>query len=214
MIPFSKQPRHASRCAPRAILAGLLALSGACLTACESQHASRDQSVNPALRHIEPPPGGDSHDADRAALARFVGVWEVAGWSGTQADVKESLRGIAAATVENGHFVLLDMLITDGQLAGRVGKKTGSMLLAVEPDIGLTLTAWGDASPGIGRSVGRVEGAGSRFHLRETRTPPGRRAVSMDIEFQTDDRWTARIQDASDSSMPVIAYYTFSRAVR
>lgn len=179
--------------------------------ACSAPTAARDQTVNPSLRAITPPPGASVEDADRAMLARFVGVWDFTGRIGDQIAENDQTRGLAAAVVEDGHFVLLDMMTARGQLGGKVSRKSGTMLLAVEPGIGLTLTAWGDASPAITRATGHVEAAGSRFLLRESRTPQGRGKVSMTIEFQTDDRWTAEVRDESSSGRPVIAKYTFTR---
>lgn len=165
---------------------------------------------NPALRSIRVPPSASPADADRAALARFVGAWDFEGWSGHEGRRTQG-AGRAAAVIEDEHFVLLDLEATTGQLGGRTGRKSGSMILASEPGIGVTLTAWGDAAPSISRLAGRAHGNGAVFTLDEARTPAGRPRLSMTITFETDDRWVAEIRERGRTSPP-LARYTFTRA--
>src|SRR5690606_31871573 len=100
------------------------------------------------------------------------------------------------------------------QLAGRAGRKSGSMIFASEPGVGPTMTAWGDASPAISRFQGRVEGNGSAFSFTEVKTAVGQRRHSVTIVFQTDDAWTAEIRDLTASGSPVVAKYRFTRAAQ
>ncbi len=190
----------------------LLAGAGAFLAGCSGQKdLSSGQERNPALRRMETPPGGTQADADRAALARFVGVWTFEGWSTDTGGVRTPASGDAAAVIENEHFVKIDVVATSGKLGGRAGRKGGSLLLASEPGVGVTLTSWGDASPSISRLIGRSEGEGSQFTFQEARTPEGVRAVSLKVTFETDDRWLAQVSDASTPNGPVVASYTFTR---
>lgn len=179
---------------------------------CQSESAASKYTVNPALRPIAFPSGGTPSDADRATLARFVGVWNFEG--GTQAPdgTRINAKGIVAGVIEDEHFVLLDIEVTEGQLAGRAGRKAGSMFLAAEPGIGMTLTAWGDASPSISRLIGEVHGNGSVFTFREARTPPGRRRIGLEIQFESDDRWVAEVMESTAQNARVVARYAFTRA--
>jgi hypothetical protein len=151
-------------------------------------------------------------DADRTTLSRFVGAWKFEGWSAQAGGTHQASAGRAAGTIENERFVLLDLQATSGQLAGPSTHKSGSMLLASEPGIGITMTAWGDASPSISRLVGHVEGSGSRLVFDESRTPSGVHRVSLLITLQNADRWVAEVRDTTASTQPLIASYTFTRA--
>jgi hypothetical protein len=178
---------------------------------CKSASTGEEYAHNPALRRITPPEGATPADADRAALARFVGAWNFEGWSSDQGSARVSATGRAAATIENQHFVLLDLETTGGELGGRAGRKSGSMLLASEPGIGATLTAWGDAAPSISRLVGRVEGNGAAFVFDEVKAPSGKHRHAMVITFQTDDKWSAEIRDVTAGERQVVARYEFTR---
>jgi len=181
------------------------------LCGCESSSPARHQGTNPALRQIEAPASGGTVDADRAALARFVGVWNFEGWA-INGGNRVTAAGKAAAAIENDHFVLIDVQTTSGTLGSRASNKSGSVLLASEPGIGLTMTAWGDASPAISRATGHVEGNASAFVFDEARTPKGVHRLSMTMTFETDDRWVARVHDLSAGDHPLVAQYTFTRA--
>lgn len=194
------------------------ALTAAALTAaallgagCSTHQTTAEHPVNPALRAITPPAHGTAADADRAALARFVGVWNFEGWSTDPTGAHQPGAGHAAAVIESEHFVLMDLLTTSGQLAGRTSRKSGSMIFASEPGIGVTMTAWGDASPSISRMVGRAEGNGSVFTFHEAKTPEGHHQMGAIVTFETDDRWVVDIKNASMSGEPVVARYTFTR---
>jgi hypothetical protein len=188
--------------------AGAITLMG---FGCQSQPTAPERADNPSLRHIAAPPGATRADADRAFLARFVGTWNFQGWSVGQGGERVQGSGRAAGVIEHDHFVLLDLETAVGELGGRTSRKSGSMILASEPGIGPTLTAWGDASPSISRSVGHIEGNGSLFSFTEAQTPAGLHRLAVTIRFETDDRWIAEIHDSTASGSPVVARYQFTR---
>jgi hypothetical protein len=194
---------------------GRAALAVAAIPAlgCQSEPAAHEHAANPALRPMPAPTGGGPVDADRAALARFVGVWDFDGWSARPGQEHKQARGRAAATIESQYFVLMDVQATAGA-PGRGGHKSGSMLLASEPGVGVTLTAWGDGSPSISRLLGRSEGNGSAFVFNEERTPSGVHPTSITIVFETNDKWVAEIHDVAATGKPVIASYTFTRSAQ
>lgn len=167
---------------------------------------------NPGLRAVQAPAGGGRADADRAALARFVGTWTFEGWSIDQGGKRLPVSGRAAGAIENEHFVLIDIQATEGQLGGRSGRKSGSMLLASEPGAGLTLTAWGDASPSITRMTGQVGGNASGFVFNEVKTASGKKPVVMTVRFETDDRWTVELHASKGSDAKMLARYEFARS--
>lgn len=181
------------------------------LGGCQTAPATSDQPVNPALRVITSPAGAAPADVQRAALARFVGTWNFEGWSSGDGTLRNRFDGRAAGTIENEHFVLLDLEATAGRLAGKAGRKSGSLFFASEPGIGLTLSAWGDASPSVSRFVGTALGGASVFRFREVRSASGSR-IALAIKFETDDRWSAELRDLNATGEPVIAYYTFTRS--
>ncbi|MCC6677421.1 MAG: hypothetical protein IT436_09775 [Phycisphaerales bacterium] len=184
-----------------------LLLASGCRAGSRAEHP-----VNPVLRPVNAPAGASQADIDRAALARFVGVWRFDGWSATPDGKRTSASGHAAGVIESEHFVLLDLKTTSGQMGGRAGRKSGSMIFASEPGIGATLTAWGDAAPSITRLVGRVEGTGSAFWFSEAKTPKDRHRHTMLITFETDNAWLAEIRDDTAGGSPVVASYRFTRA--
>lgn len=192
------------------VFAGIM-LSGVSLSGCGSAQTTSRHEVNPALRQIQTPAGGSAADADRAALARFVGLWNFEGWTLKNGE-RASASGIAAATIENQHFVLIDVQTTAGAMGTRGGHRSGSVLLASEPGIGLTMTAWGDASPAISRSTGHVEGNASAFVFEESQTPQGIRRLSVTMTFETNDRWVTAVHDLAAAGRPLVAQYTFTRA--
>jgi hypothetical protein len=185
------------------------------LLACQSSPPPSDEPLpGGSLRHLQTPGNATEPDADRAALSRLVGVWSFEGWSDQGGAARTTTAGRAAAAIENEHFVLLDLQTTSGQLAGTAAHKGGSMLFASEPGIGLTLTAWGDASPSITRLAGDVNPDASVFTFRELKTPPGRHRLACTLTFETDDRWVAEIRDVSEAARPVVARYVFTRAAQ
>lgn len=196
-----------SMCAGVGLCAAMLINAG-----CQSGQTAAEHPANPALRRIETPPNASQADVERAALARFVGTWDFKGWSGAPGAERSQVAGRAAGVIENGHFIMMDMQVTSGQLAGRTGRKSGTMLLASEPGLGLTLTAWGDASPSISRSTGKAEGNASAFSFRESRTPKGAGSMTLTITFQSDDHWVAEIGDAASDGNRSVARYEFSRS--
>ncbi len=188
-----------------------LVLAGMTLAGCQSQPPSSASPQSPDLRQLETPPGGTAEDADRAALARFVGAWSFEGWWAGADGERTAVAGRAAGVIESVHFVLLDLQTTSGEFAGRAGRKSGSLLFASEPGIGLTLTAWGDASPAMNRLAGTVDGAGSVFTFTEARTPAGRHRLGARMAFESDDRWVGEIRDETAAGQPVVARYVFTR---
>jgi hypothetical protein len=183
-----------------------------CAAGCQTTGTQNEHPSNAALRPIQSPSGTSRADRDRAALARFVGVWTFSGWSVDPNGNRAHSAGLAAAAIEDDYFVLIDIRATAGQLGGRAGRKGGSMLLASEPEIGVTLTAWGDASPSVNRLIGRTEGEGASFVFDEAKTPGDRHRLSLNVTFETDDRWTAEIRDITATGRPLIASYTFNRS--
>ncbi len=191
-------------------LAGLAATLSL-TSGCSSETRATPTDPHRALRPIVTIAGASAADRDRAALARFVGDWKFEGFAQNGVE-RTPGSGQAAATIEREHFVLLDLQAAEGQLSGRAGRKSGSMIFASEPGIGLTLTAWGDASPTITRMVGSIEGNASRFTFKEMPTAPGLHRHTMMFDFVTDDRWIAEIRDESERNSPIVARYEFVRA--
>lgn len=196
----------------RAVLLGLMTASamgaGLGLAGCRSRGPNVSDVPNLALRPLNVPAHATAADEDRAALSRFVGVWDFEGWSTDAEGQKQKSSGTAAAAIEHEHFVLFEVRSAVGTLSGQAGRSAGSMLLASEPGSGLALTAWGDAAPAVRRLTGHVHGNGSAFGFSE---PGGR--TSLVLTFETDDRWVAEVRDGR-SGDPVIAKYTFTRRSR
>ena len=193
-----------------ASLASLLGL--ALLGGCSSAPRTPDAAVNPSLAKLSVPADATPADADRAALSRFVGVWNFEGVV-VGADNKTSdVAGNAAAAIEKEHFVLLELRPTSGQMGGRPARTGGAILLGSEPGIGLTATAWGDASPAVSRMTGTTRLGGGIFSFSELRTPTNTPRISLTITFETNDRWVAVVNDVSKYAKPMLARYTFSRA--
>jgi hypothetical protein len=189
------------------LFAGLVALAG-----CQSKPQVADNAVNPSLSRLSVPEGATPIDADRAALSRFVGVWRFEGVTVNAKNEQTTVQGNAAGTIEKEHFVLLELAPTSGQMGGRAVRSAGSMLFAAEPGVGLTVTAWGDASPAINRMTGATSLKGGVFSFAELRTPTNAARMGMTITFETDDRFVAAISDLSKAGRPVLARYTFSRS--
>lgn len=196
--------REVARRVHRTLILAASIAAVAVLAGCRSGEPVVSDAPNPALRPLTVPANATLADEDRAALTRFIGVWDFEGWSMTDAGQRQNARGTAAAASEHGHFVLVEVRSTAGQLAGEAGRSAGSMLLAAEPGNGLTLTAWGDASPAIRRLTGSVHGNGCTFWFRE----PGL-GTSVAMRFETDDRWIAEVRRGGADS--VIATYSFTR---
>jgi hypothetical protein len=185
----------------------LLSLLAGCQT---TAPATTAQATNPKLRPIVSPKDGTSADSERALLARFVGVWSFEGWVAAADGSHSAVKGVSTAVIEDEHFVRLDMKSTEGQLGGRAARNHGTLMFASEPGIGLTLTAWGDGSPGISRLTGAAPSDGSAFTYTEAKTPSGVERVQLTITFQTDNQWTAEIRDLTGQH-PAIASYKFTR---
>jgi hypothetical protein len=146
-------------------------------------------------------------DRERALLARFIGAWNFQGWSAGPDGAHSQIKGVAAAVIEDDHFVHIDLQSSEGSL--RAGKNASALMLASEPGIGLTMTVWGDASPSISRLTGSAEPDGSVFRFAEVRTPSGIPRARVTITFESDDRWAAEISE-QDGKSPLAAY-TFTR---
>lgn len=198
----------------RSLSTGTIAAAVMACGGCQSMSASDSapqQAANPPLRRLEIPKDATPIDADRAALSRFVGVWDFSGWATAPDGSHTPGSGRAAAAIENQHFLLIDVQAASGQTAGRAGHKGGSMLFASEPRMGLTLTAWGDASPSLTRLTGHCEGSCSKFVFNEVNSPSDSRTLALTISFQSDDRWVADVRDNAASGHPVVASYVFTR---
>jgi hypothetical protein len=145
-------------------------------------------------------------DSDRAHLVKLVGEWQFEGsWSG--ADGKQNaVQGRAAGVLVNNYFVMLDVQTTSGELAGRTTREDGSMIFAAEPGVGMTVTAWGDASPTVTRLVGRTEQGGNVFNF----VPAGgtANAAALIVRFDGPDRFTTQLNPGAVLSS---ANYTFTR---
>lgn len=186
--------------------AGCVALAG-----CQSSPKVADNAVNPSLSRLNVPEGAAPIDADRAALARFVGVWRFEGVLVNANKEQTTVQGSAAGTIEKEHFVLLELAPSSGQLGGRAMRSAGSMLFAAEPGVGLTITAWGDAAPAVSRMTGTTSLKGGVFSFTELRTPTNAARLGLSITFETDDRFVASISDLSKPGRPFLARYTFTR---
>lgn len=187
----------------------LMAVMGACHG---TDTAPQAPGGTVALRPIVAPASGDPSDRQRAMLARFVGLWSFEGWAVDGSGQRKACTGRAAAAIEKEHFVLVELRATAGtQLAGRSGRTSASLLFGSEPGVGVTLTAWGDASAAVSRLIGSADAGGATFTFREAPTPAGVHTAGMVIRFEGDDRWTAELRDA-DAGGKVVAAYTFTRA--
>ncbi|MBS0186524.1 MAG: hypothetical protein JSS51_00545 [Planctomycetes bacterium] len=143
-------------------------------------------------------------DAARAQLSRLVGAWDLDGWWKGNGNDRNTVHGRAAGVLENQYFVLMDVQTTSGEMAGRTARKSGSFLFASEPGIGLTASAWGDASPSISRFVGTAQGNGIVFKPAHNAYPN----AELVLTFESDNRFTAEVVQGSD----VHASYTFTRS--
>jgi hypothetical protein len=190
-----------------ALWSGVLAVATLCGAGCQAPGGAAGDTASTAPRGTQS--GPNQADTDRAALARFVGVWNFEGSSIGKDGARKQATGRAAAAIENEYFVLFDLQATGGNLSGQTSRKAGSMIFASEPGIGLTLTAWGDASPSICRLVGRVREGGNVLAFEEAKTPGDRRRISLVITFENKDRWTAEVHDLTAPQHPLIASYTF-----
>jgi hypothetical protein len=206
--PTTNPFRRTSR---RVTVIGTAALGLASLWGCQCQPCACAHPANPTLRQLEISAGASAADADRAALSRFVGVWTFDGWSAASGCDRKPRAGKAAAAIEDEHFVLIDLQTTSGPVGGHSEQKSGSLMLGSEPGIGVTLTAWGSASPSISRFVGSAARDGSFFCFKEVRTVADTRRLWVCIWFETDDQWTAQVRDGTASDHPLIAEYKFTR---
>jgi len=146
-------------------------------------------------------------DSDRGLLAKLVGDWRFEGsWTGA-GGVKNNVQGRAAGVLVNNYFITMDVQTTSGELAGRTSRDEGSILFASEPGIGLTASAWGDASPSITRLVGHSESNGSILAY----VPAGgnSNAVAFTIRFDGENSFIANITGGSNGQRA--ATYTFTR---
>jgi hypothetical protein len=188
--------------ASRSVVLALAALSFAA-GACQSSNSATDSAGQPAAARA---------DADRAALARLVGVWTFEGWATDPDGSRRQSAGRAAGAIENNYFVLLDIQSSTGRAAGPTPSKSGSILFASDPGLGLTASAWGDGSPAVRRLAGQVSGNGTVFTFDEAVAPYGLRRANLTITFLSPDRWTAEVRDHSAAGHPVVASYTFTRS--
>ena len=186
---------------PAALAAAALSVFG-----CQSNPSNTDAG-EPAA---QPSSNQSRADTDREALAHLVGVWNFRGWS-TLNGQHHDASGRAAASIENKYFILMDIQASSGDFAGGATRKSGSFLFASEPGMGLTLTAWGDASPSIRRLMGQSNNSGGELSYKELQPPEDLRRIALTITFQGSDRWTAEVRDSSAAGRPLVASYTFTR---
>jgi hypothetical protein len=153
----------------------------------------------------------DQHDLDRMALTRFIGAWDFTGWHNPPDGERRETAGIAAGVVEHRNFVLLDIanLTEEGET---VELGSGSILFAVEPEVGLVVTTWSEASPAVHRYRGMVQADGSRFAFGGVKVGETGERVDVVAQFETDDRFVMRFYRGSGDSAEIVAEYAFSRA--
>lgn len=145
-------------------------------------------------------------DSDRAHLAKLVGEWQFQGsWSAADG-VAHNVEGRAAGVLVNNYFVMLDVQVTSGELAGRTSREDGSMLFAAEPGVGMTVSAWGDASPSVTRLVGTVRDGGSELSFVPASGTAN--ATALVLRFEGPDRFTTQLNPGAVLSS---ANYTFTR---
>lgn len=145
-------------------------------------------------------------DSDRAQLAKLVGEWQFQGsWSGADG-VAHNVEGRAAGVLVNNYFVMLDVQTTSGELAGRTSREDGSMLFAAEPGVGMTVSAWGDASPSVTRLVGTVRDGGNELSFVPASGTAN--ATALVLRFEGPDRFTTQLNPGAVLSS---ANYTFTR---
>jgi hypothetical protein len=166
----------------------------------------------PQVRPLDTLGHSDPIDRDRLALSRFVGAWDFEGWYDAPGEPRRMAAGIAAGTIENRFFLLLDSarIVVQGERGEVI---TGAMLLSAEPGIGLMMTAWSEQSPVVHRFRGTVEAEGSRFMFDEVRPLRGNDHLHLVMRFETDDRWIAEFHRISGGSNVIAASYTFTRAM-
>ena len=181
------------------LVAGALALVG--IAGCQTGKSSSG-STNSSFTTA-------SADSERALLVKLVGDWQFEGsWTGADG-TPNPVQGRAAGVLTNNYFVMLDVQTTSGELAGRTSREDGSMIFAAEPGVGMTVTAWGDASPSVTRLVGRSEQGGNVFNF----VPAGgtANAVALVVRFDGPDRFTTQLNPGAALSS---ASYTFTRAAK
>lgn len=183
----------------------------ALLVGCNTTPTSGTGVRPPRVRALDTSGLADPVDRDRLALSRFVGAWDFEGWYDPPGESRRTTEGRAAATIEHNHFIMLDTARAVEQ-ADDVEYSVGSMLLSVEPGIGLMATAWSSDTPAIHRLGGSVEAGGSRFVFKEFRTVGGRDRVRAVMRFETDDRWVLEFSRKSSGQDVIAASYTFTRA--
>ncbi len=167
------------------------------------------QTSGPAANATSPA-AVSAADSDRAALAKLVGAWDFDGWWKAAGQPENKVQGRAAATLENKYFLLMDVQTAPGSTGGRLGGKSGSFLFASEPGIGLTVTAWGDASPSITRLVGHASSGGTVLTFAPAHTQD--RNVRLVIRIESDTRWTAEVTNPAAEGDGALASYTFTRS--
>lgn len=146
-------------------------------------------------------------DADRALLGKLVGAWQFDGYWTSDDGAQHKVQGRAAGVLVNNYFVLMDIQTTSGELAGETSREEGSLLFAAEPAMGLTVMAWGDASPSITRLVGRSEEGGTVLTYLPASGPSN--AVALVVHLEGDNRFTTDINGRSGGRGA--AHYTFTR---
>ncbi|MGH7242030.1 MAG: hypothetical protein ACREJD_01260 [Phycisphaerales bacterium] len=143
-------------------------------------------------------------DADRALLGKLVGDWRFEGSWSENGGATNNVTGRAAGVLVNNYFVMMDVQTTSGQLSGRTSRDEGSILFATEPGMGMTISAWGDASPAITRLIGRAENGGSVLEYRAANSAGS--AASVVVRFENENRLTIDLTGPKGS-----ATYRFSR---
>jgi len=192
-------------------VAGLTAIVGA-FAGCSAQQKADREVVRPAgVTEIDFAGITDSTERTRIALSRFVGAWDISGWHQPPGEARRETSGIAAGTIENEYFVLIDTarVTTQNEV---VDHTAGSILLSAEPGVGLMLTAWSSESPEVHRFKGESYADWSRFVFNEFRTPEDRDRLRLVMQFQTNDRWTAEFYRRKGMKETLAASYTFNRA--
>lgn len=182
------------------------------LAACSAVRQTAVTAAKPAqVRPLDYAGNTDPLDRDRLALSRFVGAWDFEGWYQAPDLSRRETKGLAAGMIENRYFLLLDTARRVKQSASEEFLR-GSMLLSVEPGIGLMLTAWGDQSPAVHRLRGQVQADGSLFVFDEVRPPKDKDCLKMVLHFDSDDRWIADFYRVSGGTESLAASYLFLRA--
>lgn len=195
--------------------AAIGAISGAVVGGVIGDQNRRKNEEAAAGRVPPPPPPSTTTvviqpaDRDRQSLGRMVGEWRVRGWSEVITGDRSSLTGTATGVVDGAYFLRLDMRLTAEGAAAR--PVSGTVTLASEPGLGVTMSSRFDDAPSISRFVGTASSDGATLLLHEsgTTTAAGLRR-DVTLRFLSADEWVVDVAAASGGRRQ-LGWFMFTR---